>query len=357
MVRCPRMSPGMKFCGVLSRTDRAHYYVYFPHPHTGVRVKQATPFRRDDPQGYRKALDYAIERGKAGLAAKSHSTPELWQNWVPALIARHWTNQKSRVRADGAWKQWQAFLEQRGIPVPRALSYADIVEFVRWRSSQTKRNGDPVSKNTALCDLRIMSAIMREAVKLGYAGANPCAAPGFHRDDPAEKPEITDEEIALIRSRLPAWAEERGEVWMTNCFEVAIHQGCRLRECRVALRDIDLRRGTITFRAKGGKVFATALHQNLRPLVERLAKAGATHTCGPIPLLASKRWREFFDELELRHLCFHCTRVTVVTKLARAGIPEQQAMAYVGHSSELVHKIYQRLKPADVSAAAAAVRF
>lgn len=55
------------------------------------------------------------------------------------------------------------------------------------------------------------------------------------------------------------------------------------------------------------------------------------------------------------HLCFHCTRVTVITKMARAGVPMAVAMAYVLHSSSLVHKIYQRLGIADLGSAVAAI--
>ena len=61
---------GMKFCGVYKRGDRPTWYIYFPHPATGVRVQEGTPFQRGDPQGYRKALDLATEKGKAGIASK-----------------------------------------------------------------------------------------------------------------------------------------------------------------------------------------------------------------------------------------------------------------------------------------------
>jgi hypothetical protein len=33
----------------------------------------------------------------------------------------------------------------------------------------------------------------------------------------------------------------------------------------------------------------------------------------------------------------------------RSGVPMAQAMAYVGHASTLIHKIYQRLQPADLT--------
>ncbi|MEI7553138.1 MAG: hypothetical protein WCL24_12495 [Verrucomicrobiota bacterium] len=347
----------MKFAGVFGRSDRKSWYINYPHPQTGVRVKEGTPFLRGDPQGYRKALDLATEKGKSGLASKLYANGERWETWVPAFVTRHYTHPKSLVRAEGAWKHWRSFLDQHTIPVPRALMYQHIVEFVSWRTAQKKRNGSLVSKNTALCDLRIMSTIMREAVKLGLAGANPCASPGFKRDDAKEKNEMTDGELARIREKLPAWAEANKEPWMPICFEVAIHQGCRLRETQLdLLRDVDFKRDTITFHLKGGRVFATKLHPKLKPQLEMIRDSGQRIAC-KVPMLASKRWREFLDSIECQHLSFHCTRVTVVTKLARAGVSEQQAMAYVGHSSELIHEVYQKLKPADLTAATAALKF
>jgi integrase len=62
----------------------------------------------------------------------------------------------------------------------------------------------------------------------------------------------------------------------------------------------------------------------------------------------SKDWVKFFSGLGLPY-SFHCLRVTVVTRLARAGISESQAMRYVGHSSTLVHALYRKLRPEDLS--------
>lgn len=346
----------MKYCGVYRRGDSPYWYIYFPNPATGVRKQAATPYLISDPQGYRKALDEAMERGKAGLVSKKHLGHEVWEQWVDGFIQRHYLDPKSHQRADIAWRHWRAYLTTKEIPVPRAMDYAKAIGYLEWRLAQKRWCGKPISKNTVLTEIKVMSTIMREAVKLGFASANPCAQLGIKRDAPKKKLEITDEDIATIREKLPKWAAANQQEWMVNAFEVAIHQGCRLRETRVPLRDIDLRRMVITFRAKGGKEFATALHPGLKPLIERLKKAKATYTCDEIPLLASKHFREFFDSLDMPY-SFHCTRITAVTKLARAGISQQQAMAFIGHSSEVVHSIYQRLQPTDLGAVAAAIKF
>ena len=73
--------------------------------------------------------------------------------------------------------------------------------------------------------------------------------------------------------------------------------------------------------------------------------------------MAAKEFHFFFKEIGLPHLCFHCTRVTVATRMARAGVPISEAMAFVGHASETIHRIYQRLAAADLSSAVAAVSY
>jgi len=63
---------------------------------------------------------------------------------------------------------------------------------------------------------------------------------------------------------------------------------------------------------------------------------------------SSHLWIAVLMLLDLPHLSFHCTRVTVVTRIARKGYCMAQAKAYVGHASDTVHAIYQRLTPPDV---------
>jgi len=76
-----------------------------------------------------------------------------------------------------------------------------------------------------------------------------------------------------------------------------------------------------------------------------------------MPRMAAKLWWELRKELGLGHTTFHATRVTVITEMARQGVPEQQAMAYAAHSSRIVHKIYQKLKPADLAPVVAKLNF
>ena len=132
--------------------------------------------------------------------------------------------------------------------------------------------------------------------------------------------------------------------------------GCRLRETVIDLRNIDERAGTISFIQKGGRPHTTALPPKLLPLIQRL-KAEGRRTTLDMPKGPSKEWRRFFRSIDLPHLSFHCTRVTTITLLARARVPIAEAMAYVGHVSRTVHRIYQRLVPADLAGVESALSF
>jgi len=131
----------------------------------------------------------------------------------------------------------------------------------------------------------------------------------------------------------------------------------------VPLDCVNLERRTITFRIKGNRSHTTQLHPALVPLFQRLKAEGRTHSFN-FPGKGNEAgdggsytsyWRRFFDSLGLHHICFHCTRVTVVTQLARSGVNEQTARRFVGHSSKLVHQIYTRLSHDDLGAAVAAI--
>jgi integrase len=343
----------MKYASVIKRPGRNKWYMVFWDPKRQKRVQEATPLSVDDPQGHRKALDLISEKSKWAQADRKTKGVERWENWVSEFLEGRYKGvdrEKTLIRMQGGWDQWRAYLEDNKFPVPRALDYNGVLGFVKWRSAQIKpSSGKMVSKNTALCDVRVMSVIMREAMRRGYANINPCEKLGIQKDAAKEKREITDEELKIIRRELAT-----RPLWMQTSFEIAIHQGCRLSETALPLERVDLDRKKITFKAKGRKgsphVFTTALHPGLRPLFEKMKREKAKMTC-ELPIMAAKEWHFFFKEINLSDLSFHCTRVTVITRLARAGVPISEAMAYVGHASETIHRVYQKLASSDLTRA------
>lgn len=350
----------MKYASVYLRKRSPFFYIVYWSVPRQKRVHEATPFLRSDTQGRRKALALAYEKSKVARADKEIRGADRWEFWAGDFLqARYKGRTKTLDRMVYAWEQWQDFLREEECRVPRALDYNAVLKFIAWRSGQVKRSGKRVSKNTALCDVRVMSVLMREALRRGFAETNHCERLGIEKDPAKQKPEMSEAEIAKIRQALRTRPE-----WMRVSFEIALHQGCRLSETSLALTAVDVPRRSITFAAKGRghgekHIFTTKLHEGLVPLMNRLQAAKKKNhgvTC-TLPRMAAKQWHSFFQEMGLGHLCFHCTRVTVITRMARAGVPISQAMAYVGHASETIHRIYQRLAHGDLGAAVAALSF
>ncbi len=195
---------------------------------------------------------------------------------------------------------------------------------------------------------------MDEAVRLDHADANPLVSLKVHRDKPAKKPKITDDELMKICEALREEPE-----WMQVAFEIALNTGCRLRETRLPLARVDFRENKITFPGpKGGedRAFSIPMPSALRPLFMRLKTEGRPYTL-EFPFQPSRRWQQFFIKIQKTHLCFHCLRVTCVNRLRRAGVPREVAMRLVNHASELVHRIYQREEVEDVAQWRDAVQF
>ena len=66
--------------------------------------------------------------------------------------------------------------------------------------------------------------------------------------------------------------------------------------------------------------------------------------------MASKEWWKFFKAIGLHQkgVCFHCTRVTVISRLIRAGASENKVQKIVHHASTEIHRIYQRIGVDDL---------
>lgn len=347
---------------VYARPGRATWYVTFYDPNSGKRLFRNSGFRLDDGRGKLKAYAFAREQSQSGIGHHRRGDPDEWHRWVPDWLATRYRTQPRTLTAyTGAWNQLATFLAEAQVPCPRLLEYRHVVDFVHWRESQVKKqSGRRVSRNTALHNVKVLSRLMREAIRRGYAQGNPCTRLGedVPAEPPPEKPEFTDEQIGKVRAELARRAGlGRPSDWMAIAFEIAIHQGCRLSACQIPLDQIDLERGTITFREKGSRgrktEFTAPLHPGLRPLIERLKAEGRTVTC-TLPFHAPRNFSRVMKAMGLPHT-FHSTRVSVITRMARGDVTQQKAMAYVHHGSWAVHKIYTKLKAPDVAGVATAL--
>ncbi len=333
------------------RPNSDFWWVKFRDPATGEIKRESTKCRVGIGSHLRRAREICTGKTRAENQAPITKQHAPWEVWVTEFLNNHYaTKPKTLLRYLGAWKSLRVYLETFKILYPAQLTYKHATDYVEWRQKPSAEGMYWASRGTAIWELKILRLLMSEAVRQGLATTNPCVRLGLKKGHTREKPEITDDEIAIIRRALKTRPE-----WMRTSFEIAIHQGCRSTETCIPLSRIDLERMQITFDVKGGKTFTTKLHDSLVPLVSRLKADGRERTFD-LCAQAGREWTRFFRKIGLRHLCFHCTRVTVITRLCRANVSESQAMRFVGHASETIHRIYQRLRAEDVSACVSALR-
>jgi site-specific recombinase XerD len=337
---------------LVARKDSQFWWIKFVEPTTGKRVFKSTSYPRADPIETKKAraLESAWTAKEKSTAANVANPRNTWVEWVPDFLKRH-ARGRTLVRYQTAWEWIFTYLREIGVTRPSELTYRHCLGFLDWRTKKVTRLHSKTKKkklvklNTALNDIKVLRIVMGQAVKLGIAQANPCFRLGVQKEEAKEKPELTDADIADIRTAL------KGEdKWMHTAFEIAINTGCRLSETRIKLSNIDFERGTILFESpKGGRTraFTTPLPAAIKPMLLKIKDRGDAYTL-TLPPVPGKDWWSFFKRVKRSDLCFHSTRVTFVTRLARAGVPQSIAMRLVNHSSVLVHKIYQRLGVEDV---------
>jgi integrase len=304
----------------------------------------------------------ALEEINCGPAMKHHG----WDWPIEFLRVRYHSNPATLERYLDAWQMIAMFIDERDIIDPIGWLRSHCFDYVTWRQKPNKSKGKyRAGLNTALLELKILRIVLQEAVERGMIQANPTLRLGIEKAPRKLKPELTDEDCDFIRSEIAKVTDLVVHTMLTNSFEIARYQGCRLSEtCLNPMDAVDLDARTIRFHAKGGKEFVTALHPKLVPLFQELQKQGRVSTWdapeGSRRQWASAKWTKFMDSHGIKAklgdtVCFHSTRVTVVTRLARNDVPLSKAKTYVGHASTLIHETYQRLRADDLAGCTDAV--
>ena len=307
--------------------------------------KRSTGLRHSVSAETRKAREECAKQTLKELTVSKVGGESRWELWVLKFLeGRYADRQKTLARYKTTWRTWMIYLDKLRLDLPMHVTHVHCQDFIAWRQAPKTRGVYACGRNTAIYDLKTFGLIMSEAMRRGFITTNPARGLGLVKSRPKEKYEIHAIEEMRIRNALPDWP-----TWMGTALEIAMATGCRLRETVIELRNIDERAGTIYFVQKGGRPHTTALPPKLLPLIQRLRAEGRRTTLD-MPDRPSKEWRRFFRSIDLPHLSFHCTRVTVVTRLARAGVPERHTMRFVGHSGTTVHRVYTRLSVGDLKA-------
>lgn len=348
---------------VYRRKGRGAWWLSYFDPQRMRRVHEPTPFPADD-NGHKKALRLAAEKAKEREVFGRYAKRETWSAWVPHYVRERYARSPLTLkRYENAWDWLCVYLDSVKCVLPAGLTYEHVAGYVGWRTKLKRACGKPISRNTAVVELKFLGLVMQEAVRRGFAQANPCVRAGIHRDPPKKKPELTDAEIALIRGEIARREAHLpiGEQWMTTSFEIALHTLCRLSSTAIPMDRIDFERGEITLRVKGRKIGEPAyltvpMHPAIRPRLEALRAGGAQQTC-VLPAMAAKEWWQLRKHLGIGHTTFHSTRVTGITRLWRDGVPETITMKLAGHRSPAVHDIYLRSRTSDLAGHLARLSF
>lgn len=325
----------------------------------GARLNRSTGLRRDSAKETAKAKTLCAQISEkeiqGGVVNSANVNMDGWQ-WVAKFLRDHCRNPDTLKHYSNQWDWIQLFIVEKRLIHPNRIKFEHGQDYIDWRTTFKKKSGNTVSHNTARLEVKLFSLIMTRAERLGYCSSNPLVRLGIRREESEEKPEITDEEFAII---LPALEKEAAEnkrdkkdnpAWMQRAWLVSMHTGCRLKESRLEVRLLDFNRDTITYgKPKGGRkrAFSIPMPPALKPLLKEWAREGNAFIFD-FPFQPSRAVGQFLHRLGLDHLCFHCLRVTYITRLARANVPLSVAMRLVNHASTLIHRIYQRLSVEDV---------
>jgi integrase len=312
----------------------------------GEIVRFSSGIRVDSAGSVRKIQQRVAQEREKEARFEQDGSAAVFRAWVPGWINHHYAKEKTRERVLNAWAWLSTYLSEVGVIHPEEVTYQLAQEYMAWRTDPDLCEEEErrcAKWNTALLEVRFLGSIMQEALARQLCIANPCARLRLGRRDTKEKQEISMPVQTAIELKL-----KDADQWMQDSWMVGIKHGCRISATKVAMTNVDEARMTISFREKGDKVHTAPLHKDLLPLVKRRREEGATFLVD-LPANAPKLWWSWFRDNGFQDLSFHCLRVTVITRLARANVSEAKAMQYVGHCNALVHAIYRKLKAADVS--------
>ena len=340
------------------RKDSPWVWVQFASRVGETKRYEKTPVRKDEAQKRQKLARFraALEDRLAAELRGDAADPGGSWAWVPAWLAARFKGKTQQVyRAQ--WRWVAEFLFEQRIHSPSLLERQHCYAYVAWRKASVKqRSGRSPRTNTAIGELKLLAQVLDEAISRHLARENPARKLGIEREDTKPKPEITDVELGEIFAAL-----DSEPPWMRRAFHLALQTGLRFAETALHRSQVDwLNRVIQIEQPKGGrrKAFAIPIYDAIEPLLREWWASGEP-LFWSVPAdqrsFTGLMWTKFFRRIGLPHLCFHCTRVTFISRGARAGISEGMMMKLVNHASSEVHRIYQRLPPEDAQRLVSAI--
>jgi len=320
---------------------------------------EKTTIRKDDPDKdgkvelYIAQLRVKLLRGDVASADSDSPTTARdagwgWvKNWIEVTHKGVSGTSKTYVRH---WRNIVPFLVLHKIHTPAFVERRHAIEYIAWRTSQVKeKSRKSPSQNTSLQEIKTWKRIVDEAIARGMAEANPLQRLGIGREDSEPKPEISAAQQAAIEAAL-----EKEPQWMARSFALAIRTGLRDHTTCLHRSQVDVAGKRIAIeKPKGGRKrgfsipITPAMTEILQPWLDSKEPYYWTRS-EEMKTPRGVVWRKFFDSQGLLDYCFHCTRVTYISRGARAGVPQSVMMKLVNHADAEIHRIYQRFSTADL---------
>lgn len=335
------------------------WWVKFRDGFSGKTIRESTGFRFSIGPETRRAKEIEAEKTLAERATARASTSEAWGKWVPQFIAaRYSQSPRTESRFLSAWRSLRMFFTDQQIDAPRNLTRESCNAYFTWRKAADVKNGKyHAGHNTTLLEIKILSLLMKEAIRRGFAKENPARDLGIKRAPRKLYPELTDEAFNIILTAIPTEPEKYRE-FLLHSFLIARWHGVRLAETwlnpqtQVWQQEINgALRWMVLFHQKGDRRKPKLLHPELVPLMSELKQKGAVQTYEQ-PDRPSRVWFNLLHKCGVKKLlpnaCFHSLRVTAASRLARAGVPLHKAMEYLTHASTTIHQAYIRWQPEDM---------
>ena len=291
-------------------------------------------FQNRWPEQRRKAKALCLKFAAAEAVTATDGNA-LWANWVPQFLKRRYHNELTLNKYSRLWVDMETVLGDLGYYTPDMIGPTEwdklvdaiLKEWNRWRRMSIQKG--PIS---------LMKVLLAEAFRLEYSSRNPSVGYTIHGVEKFPKRmmnQFTDAELDAV------WGElKERPPWMTVSFALGLYHGARISATKLAPWQVE--ENQIHFLEKGGVRHSVPVSPLAKPFLNEVRVHGnaldiSKNTMSPM-------FSRVFKKLGMSHV-FHDTRVTCVTRMAMAGVPQQLAQAYVNHSSALIHRIYVRVNP------------
>ena len=138
-----------------------------------------------------------LKEAKAATSVSRRGDKQDLVMWVPEWFRVRYSNSPlTLTKYQESWHAISAFFEERKIKRAEQVHREDVISFVEWRQKPSSPSVRASSRNTALHDLKVLRAILYEALRRGWANQNAAARLGLKADRSREKPEFTASKIA-----------------------------------------------------------------------------------------------------------------------------------------------------------------